>query len=162
MLKEWSKGDKPEAEKLEQRLEEARDELAKKQIEIKEKKLPVLVVLEGWGAAGKGSVLGKIIRNLDPRFFKVAVMEEATDEEKRKPFLYRHFVKIPAAGQLVFFEGGWMDEVTGDYLSGKLKKKEYKDRVGSIKRFERQLTDNGYLVMKFFFHIGKKEQKKRM
>ena len=162
MLKDWSKGEKLEAEELEKRLDDARSKLAAKQIEIKEKKLPVLVVLEGWGAAGKGSVLGKIIRNLDPRFFKVAVMQEATDEEKRKPFLYRHFVKIPAAGQLVFFEGGWMDEVTEDYLSGKLKKKEYKDRINSIKRFERQLTDNGYLVMKFFFHIGKKEQKKRM
>ena len=61
-----------------------------------------------------------------------------------------------------FFEGGWMDEVTGDYLHGELKKQEYKERINSIKRFERQLTDNGYLVMKFFFHIGKKEQKKRM
>ena len=127
MLNEWTKGDKPETEELEKRLDEARAKLAAKQIEIKDKKLPVLVVLEGWGAAGKGSVLGKIIRNLDPRFFKVAVMEEATSEERRKPFLYRHFVKIPAAGQLVFFEGGLMDEVTGDYLSGKLKKKEYKN-----------------------------------
>ena len=58
MLKDWSKGDKPEVEELDKRLDEARATLAAKQIEIKEKKLPVLVVLEGFGAAGKGSVLG--------------------------------------------------------------------------------------------------------
>lgn len=72
------------------------------------KKLPVLVLLEGWGAAGKGSVLGKIIKNIDPRFFKVAVMDEPTAEEQRKPFLYRHFVKIPEAGKFVFMDSGWM------------------------------------------------------
>ena len=69
---------------------------------MKEKKLPVIVLLEGWGAAGKGSVLGKLIKNIDPRFFKVAVMDEPTEEEKRKPFLYRHFVKIPEAGKFVY------------------------------------------------------------
>ena len=121
-----------------------------------------MVVLEGWGAAGKGSVLGRIIKNMDPRFFKVSVMSEISEEEKRKPFLYRHFVRIPEAGQFMFFDGSWMDEVTGDYLKGKLKKKQYEQRITSIKRFERQLTDNGYLLMKFFFHIGEKEQKKRI
>ena len=55
-----------------------------------------------------------------------------------------------------------MEEVTGLRLRGKLEKKEYEMRLDSIRRFERQLTDNGYLVMKFFFHISKKEQKKRI
>lgn len=162
MLKNWKTGEKPSAEELDRRLDEARLKLAAKQIAIKDKKLPVMVVLEGWGAAGKGSVLGRIIKNMDPRFFKVSVMSEISEEEKRKPFLYRHFVRIPEAGQFMFFDGSWMDEVTGDYLKGKLKKKQYEQRITSIKRFERQLTDNGYLLMKFFFHIGEKEQKKRI
>lgn len=162
MLKEWNVGEKPSGEELDQRLEEARFKLAARQIAIKDKKLPVLVVLEGWGAAGKGSVLGRVIRNMDPRFFKVSVMSESTEEERRKPFLYRHFVKIPEAGKFMFFDGSWMDEVTGAYLRGDMKEKQYEERLTSIKRFERQLTDNGYLVMKFFFHIEEKEQKKRL
>lgn len=162
MLKEWNVGEKPSGEELDQRLEEARFKLAARQIAIKDKKLPVLVVLEGWGAAGKGSVLGRVIRNMDPRFFKVSVMSESTEEERRKPFLYRHFVKIPEAGKFMFFDGSWMDEVTGAYLRGEMKEKQYEERLTSIKRFERQLTDNGYLVMKFFFHIEEKEQKKRL
>ena len=49
-----------------------------------------------------------------------------------------------------------MDEITGDVLQGKLDDKGYASRIDSVKRFERQLTDNGYLVMKFFFHIDEK------
>lgn len=162
MLKNWNKSTKPETEELEQRLKEARVQLAQRQIKMKEKKLPVLVLLEGWGAAGKGSVLGKVIRDMDPRFFKVADMGNPTEEEKRKPFLYRHFIKIPEAGKFQFLDGGWMDEVTKAYLRGDLKEEKYKERIESIIRFERQLTDNGYLVMKIFFHIDEKEQKKRL
>ena len=161
MLKDWSKGEKPNDLELEKRLQAARAQLAVKQIKMKERKLPVLVLLEGWGAAGKGSVLGKVIRNMDPRFFKVADMDRPTQEEQRRPFLYRHFIRIPAAGKFMFLDGGWMDEVTKAYLHGELKEEDYTERIKSIKRFERQLTDNGYLVMKFFFHIDEKEQKKR-
>jgi polyphosphate:AMP phosphotransferase len=162
MLKEWNKAAIPPEEEIESRLEEARAKLAARQIAVKEKKLPVLVLLEGWGAAGKGSVLGKVIRNMDPRFFKVETMKQPTEEELRKPFLYRHFVRIPKEGKFEFFDGGWMDEVTKEYLHGEIEEEKYRERIRSIRCFERQLTDNGYLVMKFFFHIDKKEQKKRI
>lgn len=162
MLKDWNKVEQPTAEEVDKRLANAKNSLLQQQIAMKEKKLPVIVLLEGWGAAGKGSVLGKLIKNIDPRFFKVAVMDEPTEEEKRKPFLYRHFVKIPEAGKFVFMDSGWMSEVTSQKLSGELSEEEYKKRIESIKRFERQLTDNGYLLLKFFFNIDKKEQKKRL
>ena len=162
MLKDWNKMELPSDEEIENRLKAARDKLVKQQIMMKEKKLPVIVLFEGWGAAGKGSVLGKVIKNIDPRFFKVAVMDEPTDEEKRKPFLYRHFIKIPEAGKFVFMDSGWMSEVTRQKLRAELSDEQYNKRVESIKRFERQLTDNGYLLLKFFFDIDKKEQKKRL
>jgi polyphosphate:AMP phosphotransferase len=162
MLKEWNKVEKPSDEEMEQRLETARATLAARQIAVKEKKLPVLVLFEGFGAAGKGSVLGKIIRNMDPRFFKVETMKTPTEDEKRRPFLYRHFVKIPEAGKFVFLDGGWMDEVVSERVHKKMDDKAYREKIESIRRFERQLTDNGYLVMKFFFSISEKEQHKRI
>lgn len=162
MLKNWNKPQRPEADEIEKRLSEARERLSAQQIQLKEKKLPVLVLFEGWGAAGKGSVLGKVIRNIDPRFFMVATMNMPTEEEKRKPFLYRYFVKIPEAGKFTFLDGGWMDEITKGRLYEKLDDETYKERVDSVKRFERQLTDNGYLVLKFFFQISEKEQKSRL
>lgn len=162
MLKNWNRPERPGEEELEERLKAARAKLAVQQMQIKEHKLPVLVLFEGWGTAGKGSILGKIIREIDPRFFKAATMDIPTEEELRKPFLYRYFVKIPEAGKFCFLDSGWMDEVTRDCLHGEMKEKQYKERIDSVKRFERQLTNNGYLVMKFFFHIGQKEQKKRL
>lgn len=62
----------------------------------------------------------------------------------------------------MFLDSGWMDEVTGKRLHGNMNQKTYEQRIDSIKRFERQLTDNGYLVIKLFCHIGKKEQQKRI
>ncbi len=162
MLKDWNGLEKPEVQELDERLKAARAKLAVQQMQIKEHKLPVFVLFEGWGAAGKGSVLGKVILNIDPRFFKVFTMDIPTEEEKRKPFLYRYFVKIPEAGKFCFLDSGWMDEITRDCLHEDLSDKEYKKRIDSVKRFERQLTDNGYLVMKFFFHISQKEQQKRL
>ncbi len=162
MLRDWVKGERPGDEELNERLKKARLELASKQMMIKEKKLPVLVIFDGWGSAGKGSVLGKVIRSLDPRFFKTETLSKASEDELRRPFLYRYFVRIPEAGKFSFFDGSWMDEVTRDYLSGKTSVEEYKKHLTSIKRFERQLSDNGYLVVKFFFNISKKEQKARL
>lgn len=162
MLENWIKPQIPEEEELEERLHAARSKLSVLQMQIKEHGLPVLVLFEGWGTAGKGSVLGKVIKNIDPRFFKVATMDEPTEEERRKPFLYRYFVKIPENGKVEFLDSGWMDEVVKDVLHDKIGEKEYKKKIESVKRFERQLTDNGYLVMKFFFQISRKEQKKRI
>ena len=102
MLKDWNREIIPAEEELDARLEASRLRLLEKQMLIKEKKLPVVVLFEGWGAAGKGSVLGKVIKNLDPRFFKVEAMKKPSKEEKRKPFLYRHFVRIPEQ------VAGWM------------------------------------------------------
>ena len=162
MLENWNKPQKPDDAELEERLKVAREKLAGQQMKIKEHGLPVLVLFEGWGTAGKGSVLGKVIRNIDPRFFKVATMDVPTEEEKRKPFLYRHFVKIPEKGKFMFLDSGWMDEIVQECLNEKLNENDYKKKIESVKRFERQLTDNGYLVMKFFFQISQKEQKKRI
>lgn len=162
MIKNWNKSERPNEEEIEKRIEKLRSSLFTKQTEIKERKLPVLVIFEGWGAAGKGSVLGKIIKNIDPRFFKVATMSEKSEEESRKPFLYRHFIKIPEAGKFMFLDGSWMDEVTSDYLHKEIDKETYKQRLNSIRQFERQLTDNGYLVLKFFFQVGHKEQTRRI
>ena len=162
MLKEFASQAPPEADALSDELKQAREALAGYQMKIKEKKLPVMVIYEGWGAAGKGSVISKIIKNIDPRFFQVTTMAARTDEEKRYPFLHRYIIQIPEAGKFQFFDSFWMEEITNALLHEDLPEKTYRERIASINTTERQLTDNGYLVMKFFMHIGKKEQKKRI
>lgn len=162
MLREWKAAERPSDEALQKRLIEARRTLVGQQMQVVAQKLPVLVLVEGWGTSGKGFCIGQVIQNIDPRHFKVASMAEPTEEERRRPFLYRHFAKIPEAGKFMFLDSGWMDEVVDERLHNGLKDDEYALRIESIRRFERQLTDNGYLVMKFFLHISKKEQGKRI
>lgn len=162
MIKKWVPEERPQSQEIKERLDMAHEKLERQQVKIKEHRLPVIVLIEGWGAAGKGSAISSIIRSVDPRFFKVASMAVASAEERRRPFLYRYFAKIPEAGKFVFLDNGWADEVCRLKAHGELEKEAYADRVESIKRFERQLTDNGYLVLKFFFHISQKEQKKRL
>ena len=162
MLKHWQAPERPDKAALDARLEKARPGLYELQLKIKEAKLPVLVLLEGWSAAGKGSVIGRLIKNIDPRFFRVAAMARPTEEDLRRPFLYRFMKDIPGAGSFAFYDGGWIEQTTTEFLRGQLYEQDYAARLESIQRFERQLTDNGYLVMKFFLHIDREEQERRL
>ena len=99
MIKETAMPAIPDKDTIRTELDAAREKLEDFQIKVKEAKLPVIVIIEGWGAAGKGSVLGKIIRNIDPRFFRVVNMDRPSEEDKREPFLYRYFIQIPEAGK---------------------------------------------------------------
>lgn len=163
MLKEITKFEKPSEEEVKVYLKKQKEMLNLNQMKIKEASLPVMVIIEGWGSSGKGSLIAKVIDELDPRFFDVAAMDsEPTAEEKRKPFLWRYFTEIPKSGKFKFFDTCWMEEVTDGVLDGSLSADEYRNRINSINTAERTLTDNGYLVMKFFLQISKKEQKKRL
>ena len=163
MLKEVSKIEHPSDEEIKSMLKVEREKLSANQMKIKDAKLPVMVIFEGWGASGKGSLIAKVIEEIDPRFFDVATMDsEPTEEEKRKPFLWRYFKEIPKEGKFKLFDTCWMEEVTDGVLDGSLDKETYKQRINSINTTERTLTDNGYLVMKFFLQISKKEQTKRI
>lgn len=162
MLKTWIRMEKPDDKELKIRLHALQAKLSVQQIQLKEHKLPVIILLEGWSAAGKGRMLSSIISNIDPRFFRVASIGSATEEECRYPFLHRYIRELPERGEFTFFDSGWGSELVDLKVRGKLTKAQYASRVNSIKRFERQLMDNGYLVLKFFLHVSQKEQKKRL
>ena len=132
MLDNWNRPKRPVDAEIDEGVEEAKKRLADIQIQVKEKKLPVLVVLEGWDAAGKGSVLGKVIKDLDPRFFDVRTMDKPSEEELRRPFLYKYFAQLPEAGKFMFLEGGWMDELNSQLLHGKISEDEYERGIRSV------------------------------
>ncbi len=162
MLDKWIKPERPDDAEINEGIEAVKKRLMDVQIQVKEKKLPVMVVLDGWDAAGKGSVLGKVIKELDPRFFDVRTMDKLSEDELRRPFMYKYFSQIPEAGKFMFLDGSWMDELNTALLNGMISQEEYDRDCHSVECFERQLVDNGYLLIKFFFHISKKEQRKRM
>jgi len=151
-----------EPEEIKESVREKREELVRQQQVIKEHKLPVFVLIEGWGAAGKGTLIGNLIKELDPRFFQVVKMQKANEDEKRKPFLWRYMEKIPEAGKFVFLDSGWLNETVDDVMHDKIDDVALEKRLRQIRTFERQLKDNGYLVVKLFLQIPPKEQKHRL
>lgn len=128
---------------------------------IKEKRLPVVVVFEGWSAAGKGSLLSDVILTLDPRGFQVYSTVAADAAEARKPLLWRYWVKIPAEGNFSLFDRGWYQDLYIAQLEQDVEDTEWERRVHSINTMERQLSDEGYVIVKFFLHISQEEQRLR-
>lgn len=145
-----------------QRLKEYKIKFEILQRSLQKLGLPVILLFEGFSAAGKGKQIGNIITSLDPRFYKVYSLTLPNSEEKRYPFLKRYFEKIPSYGKIAIFDRSWYQ----DLLYADTEKEESKTHLlkkkNSIEVFERQLSDDGYLILKFFLHINKKEQAKRL
>jgi len=135
--------------------------LGKLQRRCKELGIPVMIAFEGYGAAGKGVQIGKLIQALDPRGFEVHAVKTATEEEKFYPFLWRFWTKMPADGRIAIYDSSWYRKVLMDRFDGRTKEKEVAGAYRSIRSFEEQLTDGGMALVKIFLAIDKKEQKKR-
>lgn len=149
---------KEEFKKQSKKLEKELETLPQR---IKEAKIPVIILFEGWGAAGKGSIISELILNFDPRGFKVYSTTNPTEEERRHPPMWRHWKNLPEQGLMSILDRSWYQDVSVARVEEDLPDAENLHRMNSINTFERQLTDNGYLILKFFLHISQKEQKAR-
>ena len=135
--------------------------LARMQRACKEQKIPVIIIFEGFDAAGKGLQINKLIHPLDPRGFHVYAMKKETKTEQMYPFLWRFWTKTPEKGRIAIFDTSWYRHVSVDFFEKKLSKEERNLAYQEINTFERTLTDDGAVLIKLFLHISKKEQKKR-
>lgn len=78
--------------------------LAALQRTCKELGIPIMIIFEGWGASGKGTLINQLIRPLDPRGFQVFTIQKPNEEERMRPFLWRFFTKLPAKGRIHVFD----------------------------------------------------------
>lgn len=147
---------------LNNEIKELRAQLLARQQQIREAKLPILVLLEGWSAAGKGSLIKELISEIDPRFYTVVSPAITPESESRYPFLYPYAAAIPENGKLVFLDSGWMENTIRKGLRLEISREEYKKRIRAVNEFERQLRDGGYLLLKIFLDIDKEEQFERL
>lgn len=138
---------KPIYEQLEIRLSQL-------QRAIRDAGIPVVVVMDGWAAAGIGTATGRILNSLDPRGYKLHNTGKSSEEESLRPPLWRYWVTLPKRGAIAVYDGSWYDPIL---QRGKPERGE----LESIRSFERQLTDDGTVVVKFWLHISKDEQAKR-
>jgi polyphosphate kinase 2 (PPK2 family) len=123
--------------------------------------VPTIVLFEGWDASGKGTVINALTQRLDPRGFKLYPITAPRTFEQQHPWLWRFWLKVPNRGEMVLFDRSWylhvLDERVDKITSEDACRQAFKDIV----EFERMLADDGVVMVKFFFHIGKKEQKER-
>ncbi len=143
------------------RMAKLESKIAFLQRELKNLGVPVMIVFEGFGAAGKGTQINRLIQALDPRGFTVYSTDAETKDEKMHPFLWRFWTKTPEKGRIAVFDRSWYRKLLVDRYEKKTSKKEIPIILEEISSFEKQLTDGGTLVMKFFLDISEREQKKR-
>lgn len=159
MLKDTQKMPEIDSKELKALRETQNARLAMLQQQVRQAKIPVVVMFEGWNAAGKGVMISELIRSLDPRGFKVFTLDCDDSAEERFPYMHRYWKTVPLYGNIAVLDGGWYRGVADPQT---------KPRGGALKRrftqildFEKQLADDGYVLLKFFLHIGKKGQKHR-
>ena len=161
MLEKVDLSKKLSKEEYKEKMSHLETRIGQLQRECKALKIPIMIVFEGFGAAGKGLQIGRLIQSMDPRGFHVFPIKNETEEERMHPFLWRFWTKTPEKGRIAIYDGSWYRRVLIDRFEKRTKEKELPEAFHSINSFEKQLTDDGTVIIKLFLDISRKEQKKR-
>lgn len=129
---------------------------------IRASRIPVVVIFEGWEAAGKGDSIAHLVYPLDPRGFKVRSTESASEDDLSRPFLWRFWKDLPARGDFVFFDRSWYRALLEDRVDGELTQQEARGIAAEIREHERSLLDDGFILVKFWLHVSKEQRERRL
>lgn len=154
-------GPKPNKALLKQ-IEENGQELAYLQRKCKEHGIPILILVEGLSAAGKGTLINRIIQPLDPRGFKVSCIASPNRDEQLRPFLWRFWKRTPSTGRIAIFDRSWYRNLLDADIDDRMSEKGLAHAYHDVRAFERQLRDGGTIILKFFLDITKEEQAARL
>ena len=150
----WKTGYKSKINDLE-------DRLGQLQREAFEHGVPISIVFEGFSASGKGALMNQMLLALDPRGYTVHKIMDPMPGEFFRPFLWRFWTRIPRNGHVAVFDSSWYRRVLKEHVDGNVKEQDLPQAYEEIRVFERQLADDGAVVVKFFLHISKSEQRAR-
>lgn len=137
------------------------DRLYELQRELFDRKVPVIILFEGWDAAGKGTAIRSLTERLDPRGFKVLATQAPRTHEQQKPWLWRFWMEIPRRGQIAILDRSWYGRVMIERVEGFTPIPDWIRAYEEINGFERTLADDGTILCKFWLHIDKAEQLRR-
>jgi len=148
----------PEYERL---LPELQARLHERQAECLRRRIPAVIVFEGWDAAGKGGAIRRLTPTLDPRGYDVAPVSAPQGEEAQHHYLWRFWRHVPKAGHWTIFDRSWYGRVLVERVEGFCTEPEWRRAYREILEFERQLADFGTVVVKLWLHISREEQLRR-
>ena len=125
-------------------------------------RFPVLVIISGADGAGKGETVNLLNEWMDPRLIMTEAFDAPSQEERQRPRFYRFWNTLPPKGHIGILFGSWYTSPIEERVSGDTKTVELDAAIEEIVRFEKMLTDEGALVLKFWFHLSKNRQKARL
>lgn len=127
----------------------------------KAKNKPILLVFEGWDAAGKGGAIRRLTSEIDPRLFEVHNISAPNTDEIQHHYLWRFWNRIPKMGHIGIFDRSYYGRVLVERVEGFAKESEWSQAYEEIFLFEEQLQSFGTIILKFWLHISSDEQLKR-
>jgi len=122
---------------------------------------PIVLVFEGWDAAGKGGAIRRLTAPLDPRAYVVHPIGPPEGEDARRHYLHRFWRRLPEAGRVAIFDRSWYGRVLVERVEEFATKREWKRAYREIRDFEQQLADFGTVIFKFWMHVSREEQLRR-
>jgi polyphosphate:AMP phosphotransferase len=155
-------GHKIDKERYRKEVPELREELLNAQIDLAAADFPVIIIIAGVDGAGKGETVNILNEWMDPRHIQTNALDTPTDEELERPWMWRFWRHLPPKGKIGIFFGSWYSAPIIDHVAGRTKNSELDQSMERIIRFEKMLTDEGALILKFWFHLSKEKQEKRL
>jgi polyphosphate:AMP phosphotransferase len=125
-------------------------------------KFPVIILIGGVDGAGKGETVNLLNEWMDPRHIQTHAMGEPSDEERERPPMWRFWRALPPKGKIGIFFGSWYTEPIIQRVMRQTKAAQLAQSIERINHFEKMLTDEGALILKFWFHLSKDVQRKRL
>lgn len=122
---------------------------------------PLCIVFEGWDASGKGGAIKRLVTPLDPRHYTVHTFAAPTPDEKRHHFLTRFWAALPGWGGMTILDRSWYGRVLVERVEGYASDEQWMRAYEEIRNFEKTISDEGMLLVKFWLHISDDEQEKR-
>jgi polyphosphate kinase 2 (PPK2 family) len=119
---------------------------------------PLCVLFEGWDASGKGGAIKRLVGRLDPRHVRVSQFAAPTHDEKRHHFLWRFWPTLPGWGGMAVLDRSWYGRVLVERVEGFATDEQWSRAYEEIVEFERTLTAEGMILVKFWMHVSEDEQ----
>ena len=149
-------------EEFKQRVPKLRTELLECQRKLTEAPFPVVIVFAGVDGAGKGETVNLLNEWMDPRWIVTRAYGEPSDEERERPEYWRYWRDLPRKGRIGLFLSSWYSRPILDRVYRRSGTADFDRRLDRVAAFERTLTDDGALILKFWMHLGREAQKKRL
>ena len=136
-------------------------ELLKLQAWVKATGQKVVILFEGRDAAGKGGAIKRFMEHLNPRGARVVALEKPSDVERGQWYFQRYVQHLPTAGEIVMFDRSWYNRAGVERVMGFCTPDQYSEFMRQAPEFERNLARSGVHVIKFWFSVSRKEQRRR-